>query len=70
MYYTDDPVADFHRHDAECEAQLDKLPVCCQCGEPIQQDDAVYINDEYICDRCLDDLRVDLLWKDGDFDGG
>ena len=65
MEYVPDNYDQWKTHDAEQEAALEKLPRCCQCDEPIQQDDAVYINDEYICDRCLDDLRVDLLWKDG-----
>lgn len=65
MSYIPDNLDRFEKYDAEREAQLDKLPRCSQCHEPIQQDDAVRINDEYICDSCLDDLRVDLLWKDG-----
>lgn len=39
MSWTDDPVADFDRYDAE--QQLDSLPVCECCGEPIQQETAV-----------------------------
>ncbi len=60
MYYTDDPVADFHRHDAEQEEELKKLPVCSECGEHIQQDMAVYINCEWLCDSCLDSYRRDV----------
>lgn len=58
---TDDPTADYERYSAERERQLDKLPRCSQCDERIQQEDAVRMNDEFICDRCLEDLRVDLL---------
>ena len=61
MMWTDDPIADADRYFAEQEKQLDKLPRCSQCDEHIQQEDAVRINDEFICDRCLEDLRVDLL---------
>lgn len=64
MYFTDDPVADYESYSSQQEKQLEQLPKCNQCGEPIQQDDAVYFNDKYICDRCLDDLRVDLLCND------
>ena len=64
MSYIPDNYDRWKRHDAEQEAALQELPVCCQCGEHIQQEDAVCINDEYICDSCLDDLRVELIWKD------
>lgn len=64
MYFTDDPVTDYDRYSAQQEKQLEQLPKCSQCGEPIQQEDAVCFNDKYICDRCLGDLRVDLLCHD------
>lgn len=53
MCWTDDPCADFLRHDAEQQAWLDKLPKCSECGQPIQDDEAYYINDEWICQECL-----------------
>lgn len=61
LYYTDDPVMDYECYESDLQDELDKLPKCCQCGEPIQQDRAVCFNDEYICDSCLDDLRVEIL---------
>lgn len=61
MFYTDSPTDDFENYTAEQERKLDRLPRCSQCEEPIQQEDAVLINHEFICDRCLEDLRVDLL---------
>ena len=54
MCWTDDPLADFRRHDAQQEAKLERLPRCSECGEPIQDDYAYCINDEWICERCLD----------------
>jgi formylmethanofuran dehydrogenase subunit E len=39
---------------------LQRLPKCTECGEPIQQEDAVCINGEYYCDHCLKDLRVSV----------
>ena len=65
MYRTDDPLADFHRHDAEQHRQLKHLPKCTECGEPIQQDDAVNIHGDWYCDTCLDDMRERI----GDSDG-
>ena len=61
FYYSDNPVTDFLRHDSEQQEQLENLPKCCECGEHIQQEDAVRFDDKYICDACLEDLRVELM---------
>lgn len=61
MIITDDPHADFDRWDDERQAELDKLPVCCVCDEPIQlQDDAVYMDGKWYCDECLDGMRKSI----------
>jgi len=44
----------FARHDAEQEAQLEKLPECSECGEKIQDEHCFEINGEYICERCME----------------
>lgn len=54
MFYTDDPLRDFHMHDAEQERKLKMLPKCSECGEHIQTDECYEINDELICPDCLD----------------
>lgn len=54
MYRTDDPVSDFHRHDAEQVRQLERLPRCAECDEPIQTEECFEINDELICPDCLE----------------
>lgn len=53
-YYSDDPVKDYDRYCDDLEAELDKLPKCYECGEPIQADECYEINDELICPECLD----------------
>ena len=53
MFYTDDPVADFYRHDAEQQAELAKRPRCSECDEPIQDVFCFEINDELVCDECM-----------------
>jgi formylmethanofuran dehydrogenase subunit E len=53
-FYTDDPVRDFERWDAEQQAQLDKLPECSECGHKITDEYAYYIHDEWICEDCMD----------------
>lgn len=53
------------RHDAEQEARLEKLPVCELCKQPIQQEKAVYYNDQWACKECehefWDNIRDDFL---------
>jgi formylmethanofuran dehydrogenase subunit E len=51
--YSGDPIRDAEARDAEQQAALDKLPVCYYCGEPIQDDFCYEINDEIICEECL-----------------
>lgn len=51
--WTDDPVADAERYHSEQDAKLKTLPECSECGHPIQDDYAYYINDEWICEQCM-----------------
>ena len=60
MMYTDDPVCDFERYDAQKQEELDELPVCSCCGEPITQDVAIYYNDQWICRDCESDFWQDI----------
>lgn len=43
------------RHEAEQQRQLDKLPKCDYCGEPIADDFLYDINGDVICEECLKD---------------
>lgn len=54
MYRTDDPLADFDRHQMEQERLLARRPQCCHCDEHITDDFAYYINGEWICEMCMD----------------
>jgi formylmethanofuran dehydrogenase subunit E len=54
MFYTDEPIADFHCYDAEQQSKLDKLPRCSECDEPIQSETCYEINGELICEGCLE----------------
>lgn len=60
MIFTDDPIADFERNEAEKEEWLMKLPTCSCCGEPIQQEKAVYYNDQWCCKDCESDFWQDI----------
>lgn len=41
-------------HEREQERRLARLPVCADCGEPVQDDHFYLINDEVICPNCLE----------------
>ena len=56
--YTDDPINDFERWDAEQAERLAERPLCSYCDEPIQEDSAFRINDELICEECMEQFRV------------
>ena len=53
MIFTDDPVADAERYDAEQQAKLERLPVCDYCDKHIQDDYYYEIYNEILCEDCL-----------------
>lgn len=55
MYITDNPIADFNRYDRGREREIRKLPRCTECDEHILDEYAYYINDEWICSKCLNE---------------
>lgn len=57
MFYTDDPVADYRRYDAEQQEWLDCLPRCADCKKPIQDEFAYHRHGEWICDECMEGYR-------------
>lgn len=61
MPYTDDPLADFHAWDAEQSRQLERLPMCADCDNHIQDEEAYYINGEWICEDCMSSYRREVL---------
>ena len=54
MPWTNDPLADFDRHEAKQQKLLDKLPICVDCGEPITDDHFYMICDDPLCPSCLE----------------
>lgn len=55
FYYSGDPVADAERCAAEQDIQLERLPVCSDCGYPIQSEFLFRIEGQCICPVCLED---------------
>lgn len=56
MFFTNDPVADFHRYDAERETELAKLPKCDKCKKRIQDEYLYEIEGQLLCEGCMKDL--------------
>ncbi len=52
MYRTDDPYADFDRHDQKQAKSLQKLPICCKCRNPIQSEQLYDIDGDLYCEEC------------------
>ena len=55
MSFTDDPIRDFEKHDAEQERWLQSRPVCSECGEHIQDEELFDIDGDLVCEECLTD---------------
>lgn len=53
-YFSDDPALDFALYDREQTKQLEKLPVCDICDNPIQYDHYYQINGDNVCPGCLE----------------
>lgn len=52
--YTDDPPADWDAYCREQDALHNMLPICCECGQRIEDDFCYEINDAIICEDCMD----------------
>lgn len=63
MMWTDDPELDFERYEAEQIERIERLPVCC-CNEHIQQETALYYNDQWVCEYCEDGFFRDVIKDD------
>lgn len=53
MSWTGDPIADFNSYDARQARASARLPVCCECDQPIQDDECFEFDGELICPDCL-----------------
>lgn len=58
MSYIPDAYDQWAAHDAEQEEALELLPKCSHCDEPIQEDTCFVVNDEPICENCMEMFRV------------
>lgn len=57
----------FKRHQSELDDEMDRLPVCDICEEPIQDERCYQIGCDVLCKECLEDnygMYVDELMED------
>lgn len=54
IFRSDDPGRDFDRWDAYQTRLLESCPRCAKCGEYIQDDGGVEIDDELLCEECYE----------------
>ena len=58
---TDDPEKDFELNDDDIAQEIESHPCCEICGERIDQESAVKLeNYGYVCDSCLENSREEL----------
>lgn len=55
-----DPDTDLANYEEEKEEWLYRLPRCCDCGEPIQDEDMYIIENDIYCPRCIERMRVSV----------
>lgn len=54
MFFTDDPIRDHLRYEAEITRELTRRPICFNCGEHIQSETFYEINNRIVCPDCLE----------------
>lgn len=55
--YTDDPPSDYDAYCIEQERETERLPICCECGQRIEDEFCYQINDEIICETCMEQYK-------------
>jgi hypothetical protein len=48
----DDPAGDWDAYMEHCDAMLEKCPVCCKCGQHIQDAYLYRLDGDAYCDEC------------------
>jgi formylmethanofuran dehydrogenase subunit E len=68
MSYSNDLLSDFARYDAEQEREAKRLPVCCECGEHIQDEYLYDIDGDLYCGDCMEEkFRKEVEMVCGDW---
>lgn len=57
MCYIPDYYDKWAEHSRQKEEELQKRPVCDCCGHHIQEEYCYVINDDYICESCMEENK-------------
>lgn len=57
MCYIPDYYDKWSEYNQQKEEELKKRPVCDCCGDHIQEEYCYVINDDYICESCMEENR-------------
>jgi formylmethanofuran dehydrogenase subunit E len=63
----DSVLYDLYRHERDLQKELDRLPKCDYCDEPIQDEHFFIVDGEKFCKRCMKDnfqVRTDDYTED------
>ena len=60
MLWIEDTYDSTNAHEAEQESRLRRRPVCSQCGDPIQEDEAYNIDGQLWCGYCIRDAKISV----------
>ena len=55
MEYVPDNYDMWKEHDREQEEALEALPICCECGQAIQDEYCIHINDMAMHISCMEE---------------
>lgn len=58
---TDDPIADFERHDREQAKWEASLPKCDRCHEPITDEMCYVVYGDIYCEECMNDFHHETV---------
>ena len=60
MNFSDNPIRDFHIHDKQQYDKLQKLPICIECKERIQDEIAYEFKRGLVCESCIEGHKIFL----------
>lgn len=46
----------YNAHERKQEEWLKSRPVCCKCGDPIQDEFGYFVDNDWICQECMKDF--------------
>jgi hypothetical protein len=55
MSFTNDPIRDYDNYCRKQQKAEERLPVCADCGEPIDSDCYYEFDCYFYCEKCLED---------------